>query len=66
MPWDGADMLRMLQFLELAHSQVRPHTPGGKARLQVPEKFLLLTHVVSIALAIILGVLLLLVGTSLI
>ena len=42
MPWDGANMLRMLQFLELAHSQVRPHTPGGKARPWVPEKFLLL------------------------
>ena len=31
-PRDGADMLRMLQFLELAHLQVRPHAPGGKAR----------------------------------
>ena len=41
MPWDGADMLRMLQFLELAHLQARPHAPGSKARPRVPEKFLL-------------------------
>ena len=40
-PWEGANTLRMLQFLELAHLQVRPHAPGGKARPQVPEKFLL-------------------------
>ena len=42
MPQNGADMLRMLQFLELVHSRVRPHTPGSKARPLVPEKFLLL------------------------
>ena len=66
MPQDGAKTLRMLQFQELAHSQVRPHAPGGKARPQVPEKFLLLTHVVPNGLAITLGVLPLLVGTSLI
>ena len=42
MPWDGADMLRMLQFLQLAHSRARPHAPGAKARPRVPEKFLLL------------------------
>ena len=41
MPLDGADVLIMLQFLELAHSRVRPHAPGGKARPRVPEKFLL-------------------------
>ena len=41
MPRDGVNMLRMLQFLELAHSRVRPHTLGGKARPRVPEKFLL-------------------------
>ena len=66
MPWDGADMFRMLQFLELAHSQARPHAPGLKARPWVPEKFLLLTHVVPNALAITLGVLPLLAGISLI
>ena len=32
MPRDGADMLRMLQFLELAHSQVRPHAIGLEVR----------------------------------
>ena len=42
MPQDGANMLRVLQFLELAHLWVRPHTPGSKARPWVPEKFLLL------------------------
>ena len=42
MPRDGMDTFRMLQFLELAHSQVRPCAPGTKARLWVPEKFLLL------------------------
>ena len=41
MPQDGADTLRMLQFLELAHLQARPHAPGSKARPRVPEKFLL-------------------------
>ena len=41
MPQNGKDMLRMLQFLELAHSQARPHTPGGKPRPRVSEKFLL-------------------------
>ena len=41
MPRDGADMLRMLQFLELDHSQVRPHAPSHQARPRVPEKFLL-------------------------
>ena len=58
-------MLRMLQFLELAHSQVRPHALGGKARARVPEKFLLFTHVVPNDLAITLGVLPLLAGTFL-
>ena len=42
-PWDGADMLRMLQFFELTYSRVRPYALGLKARPQVPEKFLLLT-----------------------
>ena len=65
MPRDGADMLRMLQFLELFHSQVRPHTLGSKARPQVPEKFLLFTHVVPNNLVVTLGVLPLLAGTSL-
>ena len=37
MPCDGADTLRMLQFLELAH--LRPQ--GGKARPWLAEKFLL-------------------------
>ena len=32
MPQDGADMLRMLQFLELAHLRARPHALGSKAR----------------------------------
>ena len=51
MPWDGADMLRMLQFLELAHSRVRPHILGLKARPRVPGKFLLFIHVVPNAVA---------------
>ena len=41
MPWDGEDTLRMLQSLELAHSQARPHAPGSKTRPRVPKKFLL-------------------------
>ena len=64
MPWDGAGALRMLQFLELAHSQVRPHALYSRPR--VPEKFLLFTHIVPNNLAITLGVLPLLAGTSLI
>ena len=66
MPWDGADMLRMLQFFELTYSRVRPYALGLKARPRVPEKFLLLTHVAPNALAITLGVLPLLAGASLI
>ena len=62
-PQDGSDMLRMLQFLELAYLQVRPHAPGGKARPQVPEKFLLLTCIVPSNLAITLVVLPPLTGT---
>ena len=33
MTQDGADTLRMLQFLELAHLQVMGHAPGGKSVL---------------------------------
>ena len=57
MPQDGADTLRMLQFLELTHSRVRPHALSLKAKPRVPEKSLLLTHVVPNALAITMGVL---------
>ena len=42
MPQDGADTLRMLQFLELVCLRARPCAPGSKTRPQVPEKFLLL------------------------
>ena len=31
-PLDGADTLRMLQFLELDHSQAKPHTLSCQAR----------------------------------
>ena len=41
MPQDGADTLGMFRFLELDHSQARPHVPSHQARPRVPEKFLL-------------------------
>ena len=57
MPLEGADMLRIPQFLELAHSK-QPLMPW------VPEKFLLFTLVVLNHLVIALGVLPLLEGTG--
>ena len=56
MPQEGVDMLRILQFLELAHSK-------QALMPRVPEKFLLFTLVVLNHLVIALGVLPLLVGT---
>ena len=56
MPREGANMLRILQFLELAHSK-QPLMP------QVPEKFLLFTLVVLNHLVTALGGLPLLAGT---
>ena len=59
MLYEGADMLRILQFYELAHSEQAPMP-------RVPEKFLLFTLIVLNHLVIALGVLPLLVGTALI
>ena len=39
MSWNDADMLRMFQFLELAHSQVRPQATVGKNYPGCPAPF---------------------------
>ena len=59
MPQEGADTLRILQFLELAYSK-------QTLMPRVPKKFLLFTLVVLNHLVIAPGVLPLLVGTALI
>ena len=60
-------MLRMLQFLKLAYLWARPHTPGAaKPGLKYLRSSCCFTHVVPNDLAITLGVLPLLAGTSLI
>ena len=59
MPWEGAAILKILQFHELAHSE-------QALMPRVAKKFLLLTHVVLNHLVITLGVLPLLAGTFLI
>ena len=53
MPWEGADVLRIRQFCELAHSE-------QALMPRVPEKFLLFTLALLNHLVIALGVLLLL------
>ena len=66
MPQDGTDTLRMLQFLELVHLSARPRPWAARPGLKYLRSSCYFTHVVPNVLAITLGVLPLLAGTSLI